>query len=232
MNKALEPIIDIKNLCKTYYSANYPLDVLKGIDLTIYSEEIVAIVGESGCGKSTLLNLVGGLDKVTNGSIIVKGKNIELLNEDELAVFRNQFVGFVFQFHYLLPDFTALENVMLPYLTKRFNKKEAREIAINLLKEVNLENRLDHRPSQLSGGEQQRIAIARALINNPSIVFADEPTGNLDEKNSREVQKLLWDLRDNHNLTILLVTHNDDIANRADRKVKLAYGKIEENLKL
>ena len=229
MNKTTEAIINIKNLHKKYYSGIQTLEVLRGIDITIYKEEIVAIVGESGCGKSTLLNVVSGLDAINDGSIVVKGQNIHELNEDELAVFRNQYVGFVFQFHYLLPDFTALENVMLPYLTKRFNKKEARHLALNLLKEVNLENRLDHRPNQLSGGEQQRVAIARALINKPSIIFADEPTGNLDEKNSLEVQKLLWNLRDNHNLTILLVTHNEVIANKADRKIKLAYGKIENN---
>ncbi|MDH5680502.1 MAG: ABC transporter ATP-binding protein [Spirochaetota bacterium] len=223
-----DTIIDIKSLHKTYYTEGHGLEVLKGIDLSIHRGEIASIVGESGSGKSTLLNLIGGLDRPTSGSILMNEKNIDTMSEDELSLFRNRHVGFIFQFHHLLPDFTALENIMLPYLVNRFNKKDAREKAMSLLKQINLEARADHRPNQLSGGEQQRIAIARGLINDPDIIFADEPTGNLDEKTSNEIQSLLWDLREKHNLTILLVTHNLTIANQADRIVRLAYGRVDE----
>ncbi len=220
-------MIEINDLHKSYSSGHAPLEVLKGLDLKIHQGEIVAIVGESGCGKSTLLNLLGGLDDPTSGDILVNGHNIIQMSEDELSVFRNRFVGYVFQFHYLLPDFSAVENVMLPFLAHRFDKKKAKEKAIALLSRVGLEERADHRPSQLSGGEQQRVAIARALINEPSIVFADEPTGNLDERNSKEIQELMWELRDQYELTILLVTHNLRMAGVADRTVRLAYGRID-----
>ncbi len=220
-------IIEINDLHKSYSSGHVPLEVLKRLTLSIHHGEIVAIVGESGCGKSTLLNLLGGLDDPDSGKIVVNGHDIVQMSEDALSVFRNRFVGYVFQFHYLLPDFSAVENVMLPFLAHRFKKKEAREKAMFLLSRVGLEKRADHRPNQLSGGEQQRVAIARALINDPSIVFADEPTGNLDERNSKEIQELMWELRDQYELTILLVTHNLRMAKVADRTVKLAYGRID-----
>jgi len=226
MNKNNKMIREVKNLCKTYYSGKIPLQVLRGVDLSLQTGQIIAIVGESGCGKSTLLNLIGGLDSITSGSITVKGNNVEMMDEDRLAMFRNEHIGFVFQFHHLLPDFTAVENVMLPYLAKRFNKQDAQRLALALLKEVNLTHRIHHLPAQLSGGEQQRVAIARALINKPSIILADEPTGNLDEKTSEEVRQLLWGLREKHQLTILLVTHNEGVADMSDYKVKLAYGRI------
>ncbi len=222
------PMIQVRKLYKTYYSGRLPLEVLKGVDLNVGRGEIVAIVGESGCGKSTLLNLIGGLDDITSGSVLIAGEDINKMNEDELSHYRNQKIGFIFQFHHLLPDFTALENVMLPFLAHRYHKHEAREKAVALLREVKLEPRLDHRPNQLSGGEQQRVAIARAFINNPAIIFADEPTGNLDEKTSEEIRELLWSLRDQHNLTIILVTHDEAKSNLADRKVKLAYGRIQD----
>ncbi len=221
-------IIKIRNLFKNYYLTALPLEVLKGINLDIHKSEIIAIVGESGCGKSTLLNLIGGLDSIHRGRIMIANKSISDMSEDELSSFRNSNIGFVFQFHYLLPDFTALENVMLPYLANKFKLKSAKEKAMALLKEVKLENRANHKPNELSGGEQQRVAVARALINDPMIMLADEPTGNLDEKTTQEIQSLLWDIREYHKITIVLVTHNADISNKADRKVRLAYGKIQE----
>ncbi len=223
------PIIEVKDLYKTYYNGNIPLEVLRGIDLTVDKGEIVSIVGESGCGKSTFLNVVGGLDSTTSGQILINQERIDEMSENDLSYFRNRNIGFVFQFHHLLPDFTAIENVMLPYLTHQFDRKKASQLAMEILHQVKLDKRADHRPNQLSGGEQQRIAIARAIINNPGIIFADEPTGNLDEKTSHEIQELLWNLREKFQLTILLVTHNKQIAEQADRKVTLSYGKIERD---
>lgn len=214
----------VSNLHKVYSRGNNPLHILKGIDLEIKRGEILSVTGESGSGKSTFLNLVGGLDIPTRGSIIIDNINIVNLDDFNLSRFRNSKLGFIFQFHYLLPDFTALENVMLPYLSYRYKIKEAEKKAGELLDEVGLKERIHHKPSELSGGEQQRVAIARALINQPQIVLADEPTGNLDEDNSEIVRNVLWKLRDLYNLTVLLVTHNQQLAEQADRTLKLKHG--------
>lgn len=219
-------IISSSNIIKTYFKGKNSLTVLKGITIEIYSGEIVGIVGESGSGKSTFLNLIGGLDIPTEGSIIINGINIVGLDDSSISQFRNTELGFIFQFHYLLPDFTALENVMLPNLALKFDTKAAEKKAKKLLEDVGLKNRIDHKPAELSGGEQQRVAIARALINNPKIILADEPTGNLDEDNSETMRKTLWNLRDKYNLTVVLVTHNQQIATKTDRMLKLIHGKF------
>ncbi len=221
-----EVIVSVSNLHKIYSRGKNPLHVLKGVDMDIIKGEIVSVTGESGSGKSTFLNLVGGLDVPSRGSIIINGMNIVGLDDFSLSKFRNTQLGFIFQFHYLLPDFTALENVMLPYLSFKYNKKEAEQKAYKLLEDVGLSGRINHKPSELSGGEQQRVAIARSLVNNPQIVLADEPTGNLDEDNSEIVRKVLWELRDKYKLTILLATHNLDLANQSDRTLKLTHGKF------
>ncbi len=223
----MNSIIKIENLEKTFTSGLSKLNVLKGINLEIKKGEIVAIVGESGSGKSTLLNMIGGLDHSSRGKITISGKEITSLNEDELTYIRNKKIGFVFQFHNLLLDFTALENVMLPFLAKKFNKLEAKKRAEKLLNDVGLEKRLDHKPGELSGGEQQRVAVARALINEPEIILADEPTGNLDLDNSETVRKLLWGLAKKYGLTLIVVTHNLEIAKMADRMLTLYYGELK-----
>ncbi len=219
-------IIKIQNLYKSFPMGTDNLEVLKGIDLEIAESEILTIIGESGSGKSTLLNCLGGLDSITSGKIYVNDKDISSMHEDELAIFRNKQIGFIFQFHHLLPDFTALENVSIPYLSHTFNKKEAYEKAKKLLGEVGLSERYNHKPSQLSGGEQQRVAVARSLINDPKILLADEPTGNLDERNSQNVKDILGRLREKYQLTIILVTHNTEIAKVGDRVIRLKYGVI------
>ncbi len=220
-------IIKVENLYKIFKSGSAKLEVLKDVNLEIKKGEIIAIVGESGSGKSTLLNMIGGLDRVTQGKIFVSGTEISNLQEDELTLIRNKIIGFVFQFHNLLLDFTALENVMLPFLAKNFNKEEARKRASSLLKDVGLENRINHKPGELSGGEQQRVAVARALINEPDIILADEPTGNLDLENSEIVRKLLWGLAKKYGLTLIVVTHNIEIAKQADRMLTLYYGELK-----
>lgn len=226
-NKSNNIIVSTLNLHKAYSKGYNRLHVLKGIDIDIKKGEIVSVTGESGSGKSTFLNLIGGLDVPTKGSIIINNVNIVSLDDYSLSKFRNTQLGFIFQFHYLLPDFTALENVMLPYLSYKYDKKEAGKRANKLLEDVGLKDRLHHKPSELSGGEQQRVAIARSLVNNPQIVLADEPTGNLDEDNSDVVRKILWNLREKYNLTVLLVTHNLNLAKQADRTLKLTHGRFE-----
>jgi lipoprotein-releasing system ATP-binding protein len=215
-------MIEIKGVTKTYG----PLQVLKGIDLTIQKNEIVSIVGASGAGKSTLLHILGTLDKPDAGSVVINGHNVASLRKNTLAEFRNRFLGFIFQFHNLLPEFTALENVCIPgYLGKNDPKKtEAR--AVELLSMLGLKDRLHHPPSKMSGGEQQRTAVARALINNPLVVFADEPSGNLDSRNAQELHHLFFQLRDQLGQTFVIVTHNEDLANMADRKVEMKDGKV------
>lgn len=217
-------IIEIVDLIKTYKSGDSELKVLKKINLNIKKGEILTIVGESGSGKSTLLNLIGGLDRPTSGSIKISGKEISNLDEEILTDMRNKMIGFVFQFHNLLLDFTALENVMMPYLAHSFNWNEAEELALELLEDVGLAGRINHRPGELSGGEQQRVAVARALINRPEIILADEPTGNLDFDNSESVRRLLWNLTEKYNLTLIVVTHNMDIAKKSHRMMNIDYG--------
>lgn len=202
------------------------LKVLKNIDLEIYSGDINLILGASGVGKSTLLHILGGLDRPTSGTVIFEDKNIFEFNDEELANFRNTKIGFVFQFHHLLNEFTALENICLPGLINRKNKNEVFEKARYLLNEIGLSDRADHKPNELSGGEQQRLAVARALINSPKIVFADEPTGNLDMENSKLLHQLIVKLNRDFNQTFLIVTHNQDLTQYANNIFKIKDGII------
>lgn len=199
------------------------LQVLKGINIEIFKGEIIAIVGKSGAGKSTLLHILGTLDKADSGSLEVEGKNVSSFNDKELAGFRNTSVGFIFQFHHLLPEFTALENVLMPALIEG---KQANERAKELMKITGVIDRENHKPSEISGGEAQRVAIARALINSPKIILADEPTGNLDTENANAIINLIFDLREKLNQTFVIVTHNEEFANKCDRIIKMQDGLI------
>ena len=213
-------IISAKNITKSYGA----IQVLKGIDFEVKREEIVCIMGASGAGKSTLLHILGTLDRPDSGTVVIDEKPIFNLSDKALSQFRNQHIGFVFQFHYLLPEFTAIENICLPALIARKSKKEAMKEAEHLLEIFHLTNRATHKPSELSGGEQQRIAIARALINKPKVVFADEPSGNLDSNNAMELHKLFIELRNLLHQTFVIVTHNQSIATLADRTVEMKDG--------
>lgn len=212
-----------KHIKKQYGS----LEVLKGVDLHIKQSEIVSIVGSSGAGKTTLLTILGTLDRPSSGEIVFNGVNITSLNEKKLAAFRNQHIGFVFQFHHLLPEFTAIENVCIPAFINKTSKKEAELKANKLLDLLGLTHRINHKPSELSGGEQQRVAVARALINNPKVIFADEPSGNLDSENAQNLHQLFFKLRDELKQTIVVVTHNEILANMADRKLIMKDGQIQ-----
>ena len=215
-------MLTAKNITKNYGT----LEVLKGVDLSINKGEIVSIVGSSGAGKSTLLHILGTLDKPDKGEIYLAEQRMDALKGKALAKFRNHHIGFVFQFHHLLPEFTALENVCIPGWIAGKKKKEVVERAKKLLKTLQLENRIDNKPQQLSGGEQQRVAVARALINNPQIIFADEPTGNLDSKNAGQMHELFVQLRTEFNQTFLIVTHNEELAAVSDRTIHMKDGKI------
>jgi len=215
-------MIKAKNIHFSYGN----LQVLKGLDLEIDKGELVSIVGASGSGKTTLLQLLGTLEKADSGEIIIDGKSVQKLSEKQLAIFRNQKIGFVFQFHNLLAEFSALENVCLPAFIAGKNKKSAEKNATELLKMLGLENCLHHKPNKLSGGEQQRVAVARALINCPAVIFADEPSGNLDSKNAEELHQLLIKLNKEKGQTIVVVTHNAELANMANRKVEIIDGKL------
>jgi len=217
-------LLDIKDVKKSYkISKVETLEVLKGINLQINREEIVAIVGQSGAGKSTLLHLIGTLDNPDSGKIFFDGTDVYSMKEKELSKFRNSKIGFIFQFHHLLPEFTAIENVMIPSM---ISGKKDKARAIELLKEVGLEDRKDHRPNEISGGEAQRIAIARALINSPDLILADEPTGNLDTHNADAVINLIFNLRDKFKQTFIIVTHNEEFAQRCDRVIRMNDGII------
>jgi lipoprotein-releasing system ATP-binding protein len=218
-------MIKITNLTKTFQMPQ-PLPILKGIDLEISRGELLCIVGASGVGKSTFLHLLGGLDRPTSGTVEFEGQDLFTLGDNQLAAFRNRRIGFVFQFHHLLPEFTALENAMMPALIQGQTWKEAASLAEDLLKSVGLGGRLPHRPGELSGGEQQRVAVARALILKPSLVLADEPTGNLDTHTADEVFALMKDLNNQLGHTFVLVTHNEKLAAQADRIVRMVDGKI------
>lgn len=208
------------------YKSYGALEVLKGISLHVAKQEIVSIVGASGAGKSTLLHIIGTLDKADRGQLLIDGTEVSKLNDTDLAAFRNQKIGFVFQFHHLLPEFTALENICIPAFIGGMGKKEATERAEQLLDYLNLTERKHHKPSELSGGEQQRVAVARALINRPAVVLADEPSGNLDSKSAQELHKLFFRLRDEMKQTFIIVTHNPDLAAMSDRTITIKDGKI------
>ncbi len=222
-------IIKTTGLTKEYqvYKTE-PLKVLKGIDTEIFEGEVITIVGPSGAGKSTLLHLIGTLDKPTSGSVNFDGEDVFSLSSNELARFRNTRIGFVFQFHHLLPEFSAIENVCLAGMIAGKSMKQVEPKAKELLTEVGLGSRLEHKPSELSGGEAQRVAIARALINSPKVILADEPTGNLDTKNSEEVMHLIFNLRKKYNQTFVIVTHNEKFAEMTDRTLKMVDGQIEK----
>ena len=223
-------LIELKNICKSYPLEGLNLKILKGINLQIESGEFVAIMGPSGSGKSTLMNILGCLDKPTSGHYQLDGKNVEKLSPDELAEIRNQKIGFVFQGFNLLSRTTALENVELPMVYAQVPAEERRERAVKALKQVGLDKRMYHQPNQLSGGQQQRTSIARALINNPSLVLADEPTGNLDSKSSDEVMSMLKMCNQSYGQTVIMITHNLDIAKQADRIITISDGKIVEEV--
>ena len=218
-------MIDIKDITKSFGS----LPVLKGIDLHIGKGEIVSIVGPSGAGKTTLLQIIGTLDKPDTGSIIVDGTDIGKLSKAKLSDFRNQHLGFVFQFHQLLPEFTALENIMIPAFIAGKGQKEAKERAMELLTFMGLQDRASHKPNELSGGEKQRVAVARALVNNPSVILADAPSGRLDSKNKAELHQLFFDLRDKFGQTFVIVTHDETLATTTDRTIHMKDGKIMED---
>ena len=215
-------MIEIKGVTKSFGS----LQVLKGIDLCIEKGEIVSIVGPSGAGKTTLLQILGTLDKPDSGSVVVDGIETSTLSTNKLSEFRNKHLGFVFQFHQLLPEFTAIENIMIPAYIAGMKPKEARSRAEELLEFMGLSNRANHKPNELSGGEKQRVAVARALMNNPAVILADEPSGSLDSKNKEELHKLFFDLRDKFGQTFVIVTHDETLATLTDRTIHLKDGRI------
>jgi lipoprotein-releasing system ATP-binding protein len=215
-------MIEVKNITKSFGA----LQVLKGIDLTVQRGEIVSIVGRSGAGKSTLLQLMGTLSRPDSGRILIAGTDVATLRDRELSAFRNRHIGFVFQFHQLLPEFSALENVMMPCLIAGKSRSVARARATELLTDLGLADRATHKPAQLSGGEKQRVAVARALANNPDVIFADEPSGSLDSVHKQELHQLFFDLRDRLNQTFVIVTHDESLAAMSDRVIHIADGRI------
>lgn len=226
--EAMENIIEIRGLKKVYRMGQEKVYALNGIDLDVKKGEICCLYGTSGSGKSTLLNMVAGLEKPTRGSIVVKGIHVEKLNEKQLAEFRQQYVGFIFQSYNLLPNLTALENVTLPLIFKGYPRKKRKREALEMLKAVGLENRINHKPNQMSGGQQQRVSIARAFVEKPEIILADEPTGNLDSKTTIEIMDLIAEMAEKYGQTILLVSHDNEAAGYADRIVHIRDGRIEK----
>jgi len=224
----MSEFIRAREVYKSFQVGGGTVEVLKGVDLNVEKGEFVAIVGPSGVGKSTLLHLLGALDRPTAGEILYEDVSLGRLDNGQLASFRNQTVGFIFQFHHLLPEFTALENVMMPLLVARRKRAQAQDIAASLLREVGLEPRLSHRPPELSGGELQRVAIARALATGPKVILADEPTGNLDTKTGDAAFELLRRLNRERGLTLIMVTHNEGLARRSDRIIAMLDGRIVE----
>ncbi|MBQ2196030.1 MAG: ABC transporter ATP-binding protein [Prevotella sp.] len=217
-------MIDIKEVTKSFGN----LQVLKGINLHINKGEMVSIVGPSGAGKTTLLQIIGTLDKPDSGNIIIEGTDVSQLSTKKLSEFRNQHIGFVFQFHQLLPEFTAIENIMIPAFIAGVSRNKAKERAEELLALMGLSDRADHKPNQLSGGEKQRVAVARALVNNPAVVLADEPSGSLDSKNKAELHQLFFELRDKLGQTFVIVTHDEELAKLTDRTIHMKDGVISE----
>ena len=224
----MSSILEVRSLCKTYVIGSNRVEVLRGIDLVLEAGTTTALVGASGAGKSTLMHLLGALDRPTSGTVLFRGEDVFNKNDRELAAFRNRSIGFVFQFHHLLPEFTALENVMMPALIARVKRSKALKDASDLLEDVGLGHRMAHRPGELSGGEQQRVAIARALALEPDILLADEPTGNLDMKTSDGIHAMLTDLQVRKGLTLIIVTHNERLALAMGSTVRLTDGKLDQ----
>lgn len=222
------PLLQAKNIIKTYKEEKIRTDVLKGVNIDIYSNELTAIIGKSGSGKSTLLHILGTLDKADSGEIFYKGEELLKLSDKKKAVFRNIHLGFVYQFHHLLSDFSALENVMMPMLIAGINKNEAKKKALELLEKVSLSEKANSRPSELSGGQRQRVAIARALANSPELILADEPTGNLDEKNALMVFSLFEKLVKEDKIAVVIVTHDNSLSEKCDRVYTMKDGIINE----
>lgn len=225
MNKQI--VIDCQNVSKSYQDGHLNVDVLHDLNVQIQAGESVSIIGASGSGKSTLLHILGGLDTPTSGKIALMGQDLATLNQAKLGALRNQYLGFVYQFHHLLAEFTALENVMMPLLIGKMKRSEAEERAAIMLEKVGLSTRMKHRPAELSGGEQQRAAIARALVNNPKCLLADEPTGNLDRNNARHVLEMMLQLRHELNTALVVVTHDDELAVRFDRVLTMKDGALQ-----
>ena len=221
-------MISVKNLTRNFSSGEAEVKALKGVSFDINSGELVAIIGKSGSGKSTLLNIIGGLDKATGGTVCVGGMNVSSMPEKQLVKFRREFLGMIFQFHYLLKDFTALENVFLPAFMAGVSKKHAMEKAEELLCAVGLKERMSHLPSELSGGERQRVSVARSLVNNPELILADEPTGNLDPANAEAVGNLLFSLSEKYGKTLILVTHDMNLASKGQIKYSIENGQLQE----
>jgi len=219
--------VEVRGLVKSFLHGGRRLDILQGIDLVLEPGEMVAVVGASGVGKSTLLHCLGTLDLPSSGSIVIGGVEVTRMNPSQLAAFRNRSIGFVFQFHYLLPEFTALENVMMPALIQRVPRGEAEVRASRILDRVGLSHRVTHKPGELSGGEQQRVALARALILEPKLLLADEPTGNLDAHTGDEIHELFFELNAEHGTTMLVVTHNPELARRMPRRLHMVEGRLE-----
>jgi len=219
-------LLTCQGITKNYQDGDHQIDVLSHLDLTLNSHELLAITGRSGSGKSTLLHILGTLDKPSNGEVIFKGQNVHSLNASKQATFRNNELGFIYQFHHLLAEFTALENIMMPLLIAGANRAQAKKRACAMIKQVGLSDRAHHKPSKLSGGERQRIAIARALVNEPALVLADEPTGNLDSENAQVIFELLRELRDKNGTSFVVVTHDTSLANKLDRVVNLSSGQL------